>query len=134
MRPRPSRSKPTYTLFPHTTLFRSRAAEEDAAQHQGADPLGMRLGIGERQGRAPGTAEHLPAHDAEVVAQALHVGGQMRRGVFRNLPQGRRAPGTALVEHDDAVVAGAEEAVGLRPGPGARPGDVWGKRWARRGS
>src|SRR3546814_9101025 len=39
------------------------AAEEDAAQHQGAHPLGMRLRIGKRQGRAPGAAEPVPAHE-----------------------------------------------------------------------
>src|SRR3546814_18718422 len=43
----------------------------------------------------------------------------MRRGVFSKLPHGRRAPCTALVEHDDAVVAGVEEASVIRPGAGA---------------
>src|SRR3546814_7249477 len=43
----------------------------------------------------------------------------MRRWFCRNLPQWRRAPGTALVEHDDAVVAGVEEASVIRPGAGA---------------
>src|SRR3546814_16082947 len=107
---RPPRSTRTDTLFPYPSLFRSLAAEEDAAQHQGAHPLGMRLRIGKRQGRAPGAAEHVPAHDAQVVAQALHVGDQQRRGVVGELAERCRAAGAALVEDDDAIMARVEEA------------------------
>ena len=38
-------------------------AEEDAAQHEREDAVRMRLGVGERQRRAPGAAREDPALD-----------------------------------------------------------------------
>src|SRR3546814_15017923 len=105
----------------------------------------MRLRIGKRQGRAPGAAEHVPAHDAQVVAQALHVGDQQRRGVVGELAERCRAAGAALVEDDDAIMARVEEAAVVGAGPGTRAavqerpeerrvGKEWGRkcrsRWA----
>jgi len=49
------------------------AAEEDAAQHAARHPLRMRLGIGEREGRAPGPAKQQPALDAERSPQRLDI-------------------------------------------------------------
>ena len=56
-------------------------AEEDAAQHQSTALLGMGLGVGKRQGRPPGAAEHQPGVDAKFSPQRFHVCDQMRRGV-----------------------------------------------------
>ena len=36
------------------------ASQEDTAQHQFADPRGVFLGVSEREGRTPATAESLP--------------------------------------------------------------------------
>ena len=57
------------------------AQEEDAAQHQLGDALGVRLRVGERERAAPRAAEDLPALDAEVRAERLDVGDQMPGGV-----------------------------------------------------
>ena len=53
------------------------AQQEDAAQHELADRARMRLGVRERQRAAPRPAEHEPALDREVLAQALHVGDEV---------------------------------------------------------
>ena len=53
----------------------------DAAHDEFADALGMRLGIGERQRRAPGAAEHQPFVEAAHLAQPLDVGDEMPGGV-----------------------------------------------------
>src|SRR3546814_4884646 len=45
----------------------------------------------------------------------------MRRRVLVDLAERRRAPGAALVEHDDAVMPGIEEAPMGRRRAGARP-------------
>ena len=58
---------------------------EDSAQHQLGDTLGMGLRVGQGEGAAPGAAEHLPAIDAEVGAQALDVLNQMPGGVDREV-------------------------------------------------
>src|SRR6185437_3197300 len=94
-------------------------AQKDAAQHEGKDALGMRLGIGERQRRAPGAAEGEPALDAEMTAQRLHVGDEMRGRVVDERAQRRRAPGAALIEDDDAVMMRVEEAAMGRRRAGA---------------
>ena len=41
----------------------------------------MRLGVGERQGGAPGAAEQQPAFDPQVAAQHLDIADQVGRGV-----------------------------------------------------
>src|SRR5205814_9495033 len=46
-----------------------RPAEKDAAEHQLGHPIGVLLGVSERQRAAPRSAEHLPLVDAEVLAQ-----------------------------------------------------------------
>ena len=57
------------------------AQQEDAAQHQLGHALGVRLRVGERERAAPRAAEHLPALDAEVLAQPLDVGDEVPGGV-----------------------------------------------------
>src|SRR5262249_54099354 len=97
------------------------AAEEDAAQHQRLAALGMLFGVGDGERRAPGAAEHDPAVDAEMAAQPLEVGDQVRRGVVGDLAEWLGAAGAALVEDDDVIVGGIEEAAMHGAGAGARP-------------
>ena len=59
--------------------------QEDAAEHQLGDAVGVCLRVGEPERRTPRTAEHLPALDAEVCAQRLHVGDQLGSGVHREV-------------------------------------------------
>ena len=54
--------------------------------------LGMRLGVSERERRAPGAAEHLPALDAEMLAQPLHVVDEMPGGVLLEAACGVERP------------------------------------------
>lgn len=99
------------------------AQQEDAAQNEFGDPVGMRLRVGESQRRPPGTAEDLPAVDAEMGTKPLHVGDEVGRGVHAQI----RAVGdvraglsaTALVEQHDPVLRGIEEASLGRRGPTA---------------
>ena len=79
------------------------AQHEDAAQHQLGHPLRVGLRIGQRQGGAPAAAEHLPAVDAEVLAQFLDVGHQVPGGVVHQIGMRRGAARAALVEQHDAV-------------------------------
>ena len=57
------------------------AEEEDAAQDKFGDAIGISLGIGEGESGAPGSAEHLPALNAEVLADLLDVGDEVPGGV-----------------------------------------------------
>src|SRR5262245_40021602 len=81
----------------------------------------MVFGIGDRKRRAPGAAEHHPAIEAEVAAQLLEVGDQMQRRIICDLAEGLRTTGAALVEDDDVIVVGIEEATMHRAGAGPRP-------------
>ena len=81
----------------------------------------MRLRIGKRKRTAPGPAEYGPFLDAEMRAQLLHVGDQMRRSVVGQVSVRSRTSGAALVEYDDPVVRRIEEAAVHRTGTGARP-------------
>ena len=86
------------------------SAQEDAAQDESRDPLGMGLRICKRERRTPGAAEHEPGADAEVAADSLDVPDQVRGGVLVQLRVRARAPAAALVEQDDAPVLWVEEA------------------------
>ena len=99
---------------------------EDAAQYELGHPLGMRLGVGQREGRAPRAAEYLPAFDPEVVAQQLEVGNQVPGGVGAEVGRvvARRrdaAAAISLVEQDDAVRHGVEQAPVVGRATRARP-------------
>jgi len=94
---------------------------EDAAQHQLGHPLGMRLRIGQRQRGAPGTAEHLPAFQCQMLAQALDVRNQVPSGVVDEFRMRRGASATALVEQHDAIGIRVEEAPALGIATAARP-------------
>src|SRR5260221_12902989 len=80
----------------------------------------MGFGIGERQGRAPGAAEDMPALDADELAQPLDIADQMAGGVVDGLAQRQRAAGATLIEDDDAIMGRIEEASMGRPRPPAR--------------
>ncbi len=95
------------------------AEEEDAAQHELGDALGVGLGVGQREGRPPGAAEDHPAVDAEVGAEALDVGDERPGGVVVEARVRRALPAPALVELDDAVALGVEEPPVLRVAPAA---------------
>ena len=63
----------------------------------------MRLGIGERQTGAPGSAEQLPAFNTEMPPDPLHVGDEIPGRVFLDFGMRRRAARAALIEYDDPV-------------------------------
>ena len=63
-------------------LHLDRAPQEHAAQHAADDALRMGLGIGQRQGRAPRTAEQQQAFQPEMAAQDLDVRHQVLGGVL----------------------------------------------------
>ncbi len=96
------------------------AQHEDATQDQFAHPLRVCLCVGQGQRGAPGTAEYLPAVDAEVLAQALHVRDQFPGGVLDQFGMRRGAPATALIEQDDVVMGRVKETPGI--GATARAG------------
>ena len=93
----------------------------DAAHHEFADPLRMGLGIGERQRRAPGTAEDQPLLETAHFSQPLDVGDQMPGRVGLQAGVGRRFAAAALVEQDDVVEIRVELAPLLGRDGAARP-------------
>ena len=97
-----------------------RAHQEDAAQHELGDPRRMGLRVGERQRRTPRTAEQLPALDAEVEAQCLHVLDEVPGGVVDQACMGAALAAAALVEQHDAVACRVEEPSLARIGAAAR--------------
>ena len=93
----------------------------DAAHDEFAHPLRMRLGIGERQRRAPGAAEHQPLLEAAHLSQPLDVGDQMPGRVGLQAGVGRRLAAAALVEQDHVVEIRVEQPALLRRDGAARP-------------
>jgi len=69
----------------------------------------MRLGIGQRQRRTPGTAKHHPAVDTKLFAQFLDVRHQLPSGVIAQLGVRSGLPATALVEQHDAIALRVEK-------------------------
>jgi len=93
--------------------FRVSAGRDPEVNHL-ADPLGISLGVGEREGTAPGAAEYQPIVDLQVLPQVLHVSdevlGRVARQVGLQQAGVRRAPAAvALIEEHEAVGAGIEE-------------------------
>src|SRR5262249_34548374 len=78
-------------------------AQEDAAQDEAADPLGILQAIGQGQSAAPRAAEQKPLGNAEMEPELLHVGHQMAGGVVGEVAKGHGAAAAALVEDDDAI-------------------------------
>src|SRR5690606_28506776 len=54
--------------------------KKDAAQDQRVCAVWLRLRISQRQRRPPGTADELPARDAEMASQPLHIFDQVPSG------------------------------------------------------
>ena len=74
---RPPRSTQAKTLFPYTTLFRSRAAHGTAALSAGHGGLCTRPAAAAILNGVPGAALlHMPAHGAEVSARPLGRAGK----------------------------------------------------------
>ena len=96
-------------------------AEKSRAQHQTRDMLRMRLRIGQRQGRAPGAADHDPALEAEFVADRFQVRDQMRQRVGLARAFRRAAAAAALVEQHGVESFGIEQPamIGLAARAGA---------------
>ena len=94
---------------------------EDAPEHKLRHALRMRLRVSQRQRRAPGAPEHLPALDAEMLAQALDVVDQMPSRVLFERRVRRRASAATLIEEHDPVarriVVAAHDRVGAAAGP-----------------
>ena len=82
--------------------------------------IGMRFGVGKRERGAPRSAEHQPALDAKMRAQALEIGDEMRRGVIGERAQRSRLAGAALVIDDDAIERRVVEAPMIRRAAAAR--------------
>ncbi len=82
---------------------------------------GCASGVGDAEGAAPRAAEHLPAVDAEVLAQALDVGDEVPGGVVVERGERLALAAAALVEQDDAVARRVEEAPVLGVGAAAGP-------------
>ena len=97
------------------------AQHEDAAQDQLGHALRMGLRIGQRQGRTPAAAEHLPAVDRKVPAQRLDVGHQVPGGVVHQVGVRRGTAGATLVEQDDPVLRRIVELAHLRRAATAGP-------------
>src|SRR5262249_16411635 len=77
------------------------------------DALRILLGVRERQSRAPRAAEHEPALDLEVRAQALDVLDQVPGRVVHET-RGRAAlTAAALIEQDDTIAPGIEQSAHL---------------------
>src|SRR5262245_15598013 len=105
------------------------ADEADAAQDERAHPVGMGLGVGEGERRAPRAAEDDPALHAELGPDPLHVRDQLPGRV---LVQARVRPAlaaAALVEEHDPIGGGVEELAleRLRPAAGAAVDEADGK-------
>src|SRR3546814_5800467 len=126
---RPPRSTRTYTLFPYTTLFRSRARPApvgdrfavDVVQRQVGLVVGADAGVEQaRDVRMPQAREYLPLAGE---AQAQVGIGQARAQQLERHPALVQAVGAAG-QPDLAHAAFAEQAFELlRPDPGVRSRD-----------
>ncbi|KAF1071166.1 MAG: hypothetical protein GAK39_01442 [Variovorax sp.] len=83
---------------------------EQPAQQQPVDGLRMAHRIGQRQRRAPRTADHQPALDAQVPPQRLDVGDQQLGAVVARFAARRAASRAALVEGNHAIARRIEAA------------------------
>ncbi len=79
----------------------------------------MSFRVGESQRGAPRSAEYEPPLDSEMLAQFLHVFDEMPRGVVHEAGVGPALAAATLVEQDDAIALGIEEAAHLGIGAAA---------------
>jgi hypothetical protein len=84
-------------------------------KHHFRHVMGIRFGVSQRQGRAPGPAKDQPALNAEVAPQPFDICKQMGSGVGGEVrvrvTGARRAPaGPALVKQNDPIDLGIEVA------------------------
>src|ERR1035438_1201191 len=70
----------------------------------------MSLGIGEGEGGTPRPAEHLPALDTEVLAEHFDVADEVPSRVGFERRVWRTLAAAALIEVNDPVLFGVEEA------------------------
>src|SRR5579863_7534599 len=97
------------------------AQQENPAQHEFADALGIGLRVGERQGAAPGPSKYQPALYPQVSAQSLDVGDQVPGRILDQACARAAAPAASLIEHHDAIVSRVEELARALVGAGAGP-------------
>src|SRR5271165_822581 len=93
--------------------------QENSAQYDFADALGVGLRIGQGQRAAPGSAEYQPALDPKMLAQSFDVRDQMPGRVLDQARARAAAAAAALVEHDDAVMTRVEKLPRALVGAGA---------------
>ena len=86
------------------------AQQKDAAKKEFAHAMGMRFGVGKGQSRTPGSSENLPAVDAEMFAKSLDIGHEVPCGVVLQRRVGSALAAATLIEINDAVLTGMEEA------------------------
>ena len=102
------------------------AEQEDAAEHEFGDTIGMSLGIGEGESGAPRSAKHLPPLNVQGARGVFSMSATRSQVVFASRRRVWCAlAASALVEVHDAVLFGMEEAALLwdrsrRPGPPCR--------------
>src|SRR6266850_3926009 len=78
-------------------------AQENSAQDQFAHPIRMGFRISECERAAPGTAEDLPAIDAEMLAQSLDICYEVPGRILFQTRVGRALAGAALIEKNNSI-------------------------------
>src|SRR6266851_3299121 len=69
----------------------------------------MRLRIGQRQRRTPGTADDHPACDAKFLADRFNIRDQMRQAIVFAAALGAASTGAALIEQDGVEAFGIKQ-------------------------
>ena len=79
------------------------ASQKDTSQNQTHHTFGMRLRIGKRQGRTPGSTKHDPAINFQEFTNFFKIGNQIPGRVLFQARMRSRFSATALIKEDDAV-------------------------------
>src|SRR6266480_4767845 len=93
------RRPPRSTLFPYTTLFRSRGR---GVEHEARQALGLRQRVLEREHPAPRRAEEVQPFELEPLADALQLLDERLDGPERRIVGTVRSTAPELVVEDDA--------------------------------